>query len=190
MRTALLILCITRFTIAANDEGLSRRQVPFERGFKAPPAISVLYDLSYSGIGSKQPHAVIGCIWPDGRAVWSDDRTNGGPPYFTGLIGRSVSRSSSHRLTRGVFFPARFGLALPSTPRTTTSTSSTGSAVWFSVPPATTPRSRAARHPTASPRFQTHLPLCASSSSVFYRSRGSSYRHFITNCEASHERSA
>src|SRR6185436_14795307 len=60
--------------------------VPFERGSKAPPAISVFYDLDYSGVGSKQPHAVIGCIWPDGRAVWSHDRTNGGPPYFTGRI--------------------------------------------------------------------------------------------------------
>ena len=29
---------------------------------------------------------MIACIWPDGRAVWSRDRSKGGPPYFTGHI--------------------------------------------------------------------------------------------------------
>lgn len=31
-------------------------------------------------------HQVILCIWPDGFAVWSGDRLNGGAPYFEGAI--------------------------------------------------------------------------------------------------------
>lgn len=61
-------------------------RVPFERGSPTPPAVSVFLDLDYGGIGRKQPHAVIACIWPDGRAVWSRDRSRGGPPYFTARI--------------------------------------------------------------------------------------------------------
>lgn len=61
-------------------------RVPFERGSPIPPAVSVFYEVGYSGIGKKQTHGVIACIWPDGRAVWSHDRTKGGPPYFTSHI--------------------------------------------------------------------------------------------------------
>ncbi len=86
MKIALLFLCLTTFALADEDENLSYIRVPFERGVMAPPAVSVFYDLDYNGIGSKHPQAVIGCIWPDGRAVWSRDRTKGGPPYFTGHV--------------------------------------------------------------------------------------------------------
>jgi hypothetical protein len=86
VRTAFLFLCLATFAVAADDEGLSLMRVPFERGSQTPPAVSVFLDLGYGGIGRKQPHAVIACIWPDGRAVWSRDRSRGGPPYFTARI--------------------------------------------------------------------------------------------------------
>src|SRR5690242_18765199 len=86
MKRAILFLCLTTIAIAADDEGLSLMRVPFERGSQTPPAISVFLDLGYGGIGRKQPHAVIACIWTDGRAVWSRDRSRGGPPYFTARI--------------------------------------------------------------------------------------------------------
>src|SRR6266511_3971069 len=86
-RTLLIIFfALSAVAHAADDQGLSLMRLPFERGSQTPPAVSVFYDLGYGGIGSKQPHAVIACIWPDGRAVWSRDRSRGGPPYFTGRI--------------------------------------------------------------------------------------------------------
>jgi len=81
-----MFLCLAAVATAADDEGLSQMRVPFERGSATPPVISVFLDLDYGGIGRKQPHAVIACIWADGRAVWSRDRSRGGPPYFTGQI--------------------------------------------------------------------------------------------------------
>ena len=61
-------------------------RVPFERGSDSAPVVSVFYDLDYAGVGRKQPHAIITCIWADGHVVWSQDRTKGGAPYFTGRI--------------------------------------------------------------------------------------------------------
>ncbi|MEP6672383.1 MAG: hypothetical protein ABJF10_24675 [Chthoniobacter sp.] len=73
-------------TLAQDDEGLSSMRLPFERGSAVPPAVSVFYDLDYSGVGNQLPQRVIACIWPDGRAVWSGNRSEGGPPYFTGYV--------------------------------------------------------------------------------------------------------
>jgi hypothetical protein len=91
--------------IAADDEGLSLMRVPFERGSQTPPAVSVFFDRDYGGIGSKRPpHAVIACIWPDGRAVWSRDRTEGGPPYFTGRVDAAkLTEFISSLETKGIF---------------------------------------------------------------------------------------
>ena len=86
----LLFLSLTVFVGAAEseyDEGLSYMLLPFERGSREAPAISVFYDLDYSGVGKEQPRTVIACIWLDGRAVWSADRTYGGPPYFAARLG-------------------------------------------------------------------------------------------------------
>ena len=61
-------------------------RVPFERGSHLAPAVSVIYDPDYAGVVRNQPHGIITCLWPDGRVVWSQDRTNGGAPYFSGRI--------------------------------------------------------------------------------------------------------
>jgi len=91
--------------LAADDEGLSLMRVPFERGSQTPPAVSVFFDRDYGGIGSKHPpHAVIACIWPDGRAVWSRDRTEGGPPNFTGRVDTAkLTEFVTSLETKGIF---------------------------------------------------------------------------------------
>jgi hypothetical protein len=89
MRIALSFLSLSlliNFATAADDQGLSLMRVPFERGSSIPPTVSVFFDRGYGGIGSKRPHEVIACVWSDGRAVWSRDRTEGGPPYYSGRV--------------------------------------------------------------------------------------------------------
>jgi hypothetical protein len=78
--------------------------IPFERGSKKAPAVSVCYDPDYPAPGSKRSHGVIACVWSDGRTVWSGNRTNGGPPYFTGRIERKRLREFMAALdVKGIF---------------------------------------------------------------------------------------
>ncbi|MEW6305162.1 MAG: hypothetical protein AB1705_16930 [Verrucomicrobiota bacterium] len=80
----LLFLVCTTVTLAADDP--SSFEVPIERGSKSFPVISIYRDIGSWPIDDKQPQKVILCIWADGRAVWSQNRTNGGAPYVTAQI--------------------------------------------------------------------------------------------------------
>jgi hypothetical protein len=91
LKTKLPFACffaLTMLAAAEDDRGLAVLPVPFERGFRTPPAISIFYNPNYAGVDGRLTTAVVVCIMPDGRAVWSRDHIKGGPPYFTGHIAR------------------------------------------------------------------------------------------------------
>ena len=107
MKINLPLACLFAFTMPAageDDRGLAVLPVPFERGSRTPPAVSIYYNPNYAAVGSKLTAAVVVCIWPDGRAVWSRDHIQGGPPYFTGHIARKSLAIFFHALdAKGIF---------------------------------------------------------------------------------------
>ena len=38
------------------------------------------------GLGARETKKLILALWEDGRIVWSRDKLNGGPPYYTALL--------------------------------------------------------------------------------------------------------
>jgi len=61
----------------------------FAENSTTPPAVSIVYnqsDIPYFNQRNGKPYGLVLCIWPDGRAVWSHDMEEGGPPFFTGRV--------------------------------------------------------------------------------------------------------
>jgi hypothetical protein len=101
-----LFFCFAALAQAPTHAGddPSNYPIPFEQGSKVAPVISVCYSVGYPAPGSKPFHGVIACVWPDGRVVWSEDRTNGGAPYFTDRIEPKQLRKFMAALdTKGIF---------------------------------------------------------------------------------------
>ena len=62
------------------------------------------------GLGSSQGTKLILAAWPDGYVVWSQDRIEGGPPYFAGSVApRLLSGGLSRAVRDGVFADKSLG---------------------------------------------------------------------------------
>ena len=56
------------------------------------------------GLRSSSGPKLIVCLWGDGSIVWSDDKVNGGPPYFTAQVKPEVVSATFKKLLDiGVF---------------------------------------------------------------------------------------
>lgn len=95
-------------TDAEDEMDMAYQAVPFERGASSPPMVSVFYDLDYSGVGVEQPRTIIACIWPDGRVVWSGDRSKGGSPYFTARISPEQVRKLVAVFQARIFYQRKY----------------------------------------------------------------------------------
>ncbi len=86
----LLVAWIFGLTQTFAQQIISSDALVFAENSTTPPAVSIVYNQSdipyFNQRNGKPSHGLVLCIWPDGRAVWSHDMEEGGPPFLTGRV--------------------------------------------------------------------------------------------------------
>src|SRR6267378_4256032 len=79
------MICVCLLVSTCCAPAFAGDEVP-TRAIERADSVLSIYPENW-GLGARQRvPAIILAIWPDGQIVWSTDRVNGGPPYFSGKV--------------------------------------------------------------------------------------------------------
>jgi len=79
----IIILCAA---FCIGHSGLADDKLLGFRPIEMADSVLAIYPENLGLVRGPRIPAIILVIWPDGQVIWSTDRVNGGPPYFSGKV--------------------------------------------------------------------------------------------------------
>jgi hypothetical protein len=106
LRTFFAYATLVVFSISSRDTFAEpTKTAEMERAITDADSVLAIYTQDYGLVGNgRESNQLIFAAWPDGRLVWSEDATHGGPPYRTAQIHPARLEKALAQIKRNGYF--------------------------------------------------------------------------------------